>query len=190
MPAIDRDLTFLNHLARTLDNEEATPAAILDEAYQLIFEEEFGRSRAVTLSDPTSVDERSLNRIIGFMIRIVPRYTQLYQDPHAIPVTHYQRQKKLAVHLDQQLTKMLWEKVLRAQVPGLIENGLPVRDAFLDSPILFMKEDARTKRFPKNKRGGISNVQILVDRFEEKLLAKGINLEATGSDPDRFTYGP
>jgi hypothetical protein len=188
MAAPERDLTWMNHLSRDLNHEENTSVIILEEIYSEIFDDD--RNRARTLQDVNQWNAQTIDRAIDFLKRIVPRYAQLYQDPHAIPVTHYQRQKKLAIHLDQQFSKILWEKVRRADVPGLLENGLPVKDAFLDSPVLFMKEDARTKRFPKNKKGAIVNLQLLIDRFEEKLLAKGIHLESAESKEDRFTYGP
>ena len=188
MPAPERDLTWMNHLARDLNHDEDTSVKILEEVYASIFDDE--RNRARSILDVNQWNALTIDRAIDFLRRIVPRYAQLYQDPHAIPVTHYQKQKRLAIHLDQQFSKILWEKVKRAGVPGLLEEGKPVKDAFLDSPVLFMKEDARTKRFPKNKKGAIVNLQLLVDRFEDKLLAKGIHLEAEESKEERFTYGP
>jgi hypothetical protein len=187
---IDSDLVFLTQLKRILD-EQKSELEILELIYEYIYDGHFNK-RAKVLRDPGTYEDHALNRVIILFSLIVPRYVQLFQNPHGIPVTHSQKQKNLAIHLDQQFKKALWEKVKRAKVPGLLgDDGLPIKDPFLDEPILFMKQDARSKLFPKNKRGDIVNLQSLVERFAEKLTAKGICLDDIHeTKTPRFEYGP
>lgn len=118
---------------------------------------------------------RALDRVE----RIVTQYVQLYQDPRVLPVTHYKRQKKLAIHLDGLFAPLLREVVLRSGI------GLPVEDAFLDKPILFLKQEARMKGFPRNKKGGGVSRRALRERFQGKLVAKGARVLTEWEDEFR-----
>lgn len=187
-----RDLSFLIELAEILQ-EEDVPSKVLEDAYQYVFFDRLGRSRATKLTDPQEWHDRQLQRAIQLVLEIVPRYTQLFQNPQTIPVTHYKRQKTLSIHLDEQFARILRERVRRSKVGGMLdETGATISDPVLDTPILDLKQEARSKTFPKNKRGEISSLKKLKDRFEDKLFAKGIRPELVEkSEPEsRFTYGP
>lgn len=187
-----RDLNFLIELAEILQ-AEAGATSVLEKAYQYTFYDRLGRNRPVSISEPRDWHDQQLQRAIQQILKIVPRYTQFFQNPQSIPVTHYKRQKTLSIHLDDQFARILRERVRRSKVGGMLdESGATIADPVLDSPILDLKQEARGKSFPKNKRGEISILKRLEDRFEEKLAAKGIHAELPeeGEPEERFTYGP
>lgn len=188
-----KDIQFLIGLRDILQEDDA-PSFTLEKAYAHVFLDLHGRNRIYKLGDPREWHERQLLRVLHLILEIVPRYTQLFQNPQAIPVTHYKRQKTLSIHLDEQFAQVLHERVRRSKVGGMMdEQGGTISDPVLDAPILWLKEEARGKNFPKNKKGAVVSLKKLEERFESKLLDKGIRL--LPQDPDdapeeRFTYGP
>jgi hypothetical protein len=188
-----KDVQFLIDLSEILQEDDA-PSFVLEKAYAHVFLDIHGRNRIYKMSDPREWHERQLFRMLHLILEIVPRYTQLFQNPQAIPVTHYKRQKTLSIYLDEQFAKVLHERVRRSNVPGMMdEQGGTIPDPVLDAPILDLKQEARSKNFPKNKKGAVVSLKKLEERFESKLLGKGIRLTAQGPDEEaeeRFTYGP
>jgi hypothetical protein len=173
MAASDRDLILLSRALRVLDQERESAARKIGELFELLFEGE--NPREFRLSDPGAWDAQALARGLHFASEIVVRYVQLYHDPRELPVTHSKRQKRVAIHLDQQLRLLLREAVVRAGADSLREDdGTPATDDFLDEPILFLKQEARARGFPRTKKGGGASLRVLRERFAQKLEAKGV----------------
>ena len=178
MATVDQDLVRLHRIARMLSGEIKSPAFLLEELFDFVFlDEHYARNRVLRLSTISEWTAASLNLAAEVIEKIVIHYVRLYQDPHSIPVTHYQKQKRLAIHLDALFAPVLRELVIRTGYETLKDDsGLPVKDSFLDEPILFLKQEARAKGFPKTKKGGGASIAALRERFELKLVSKGARL--------------
>ena len=178
-----RDLIFLARLLRELEKDHS-PAELISEISPWILGD--GISNPPFRVNPAEKWAAStLVQAAHFIRGIVSRYVQIFQDPRNLPVTHSLRQKNVAIKLDQQFRILLREMVIRSgQV--LDENGAAVKDDFLDEPILYLKQEARSKRFPKTKNRGVK-LSDLEARFDDKLQVKGAKLSAL-QEKDSFHY--
>jgi hypothetical protein len=174
MAASDRDLIVLSRILRVLEREKESAAAKIGELFTLLFEGDNPRQREFRISDPAGWDAEALARGLHFASELVTRYVQLYQDPRELPVTHSKRQKRVAIHLDEQFALLLREGVRRFGTDSLMEDGRPVEDAFVDKPILFLKQEARAKGFPRTRKGGGVSLRALRERFALRLAGKGV----------------
>lgn len=186
MASEDLDLVRLDRISRILENERGNAAFRIENLFRYVFIGEDFRNRELRFSPCTQWGASALYRAIGLIENIVTQYVQLYQDPRVLPVTHYKRQKKLAIHLDQLFAPVLREAVYRSGIESWRDSdGAPVEDPFLDKPILFLKQEARAKGFPRNKKGGGVSRRALRERFQEKLAAKGARISAEWEDEFR-----
>ena len=178
-----RNLIVAAQLLRVLQ-KECTPAEIMTELAPLVL----GDGDLVPplrIAEGPKWQAVDLVRAIYFVREIVSRYVQLYQDPRDLPVIFSQRQKNVAIKLDQQFRILLRETVIRSG-RSLHENGTEVRDDFLDESILHLKQEARSKQFPKTKNRGVK-LSDLQTRFDDKMLVKGAKLQQLEAQ-DRFIY--
>lgn len=181
MPTPSQDIRFLEQLLQIFEKIEEPNTAILEEAHAFVIRRNVATEANWKITD--------VDKAIGLISEIVPRYVNFFFDPRLFPVTHAQKQKSLAITLDKFFSNILWQKVRINEVPELVQPGEVVKDPFLDEPILFMKQEARGKNFPKNKRGELTHPEALIERFQEKLLAKGIQ-GSRAAKQVRFEYGP
>jgi hypothetical protein len=127
------------------------------------------------LSDCRTWSALEISRGLDFVKDIATRYAQLLQDPRAIPVTHYKRQKRIAIHLDAQFSCILREAAERSgALAWMNAEEKKAHDDFLDEPILFLKQEARKKGFPHVKKGGGVSLSALRERYESKLSDRGV----------------
>lgn len=167
----------LAQITEILERENQSPATSIDALYDFIFANETHNStpgRLFRLCDSAKWNWLSVTRTVASIEPIVALYVQKFQDPRELPVTHSKRQKRVAIHLDEQFGPVLREAVVRSGLEALREeDGSPAKDPFLDEPILFMKQQARAKDFPKAKKNGGVSLPALRERFMMKLTAKG-----------------
>lgn len=165
---------MLNRIAKALEEEDA-PSFLIDDLFPLVFGRFDSESGRWTLTDPKSWTLYELKRALEFVERIATEYARIFYDPHAIPVTHYKRQKKIAIHLDQQFARCLREAASRSGAFSWMgPDELSERDHFLDEPILFLKQEMRKKGFPRVKKGGGPSRGAVRERYESKLRSRGV----------------
>ena len=171
---MERDLVFLRHALEILETEKKSPAQKIEDLFIEIFERTGAQGRTFLFTPPMNWSTNVLELAITGIREVVVAYVRLFEDPRTIPVTHYRRQKKTAIHLDSQFSRVLREVVIRTGREKLrAEDGTPAHDEFLDEPILFLKQEARAGVFPKTKKGGGLSRKFMDERFEMKLFAKG-----------------
>ena len=162
-----------------LEDEALSPAERISRVYAALFAGRVPAPRVMRLVNPSTWPSPDLVRAVASVREIVVRYVHYFQDPRELPVTHYRKQKAVAIHLDAEFGPLLRELVLRSGREALREaDGTPAKDAFLDKPILFLKEEARAKKFPKTKGGEGVSIDAVRARFVAKLEAKGAFPEA------------
>jgi hypothetical protein len=162
----DRDLIRFNQILRILDKSHLSPESRLEQLYEYIFESE---KRQIALSDSAEMekwDDESLERALAFAMQVISLYVHFYYDPSRLRVTYYKRQRRVASWLDQNISPILKERIVR-------NGGIPEPELFLNEPIFFMKREARNRAFPKSKNGSIS-LKILGERLQDKLIAKRV----------------
>ena len=168
------ELAFLRHAEEILTRAKESDAAKVAELFRLVFENPVG-PRTFRFRPVSQWESEELTHALGVLAEVIVQYVAHFADPRGIPVTYYARQKRLAIYLDSLFSPLLREVVRRSgRDPFVDEAGRPVADRFLDEPILFLKQEARHKRFPKTKRGGNASVSALRERFHLKLRAKGL----------------
>jgi hypothetical protein len=170
-----RDFVLLNRVLKILDREKEAASFKVEELHVLLFERVSTDSGTWLLSNCREWSMIEISRGLDFVKGIVTLYVQLLQDPRAIPVTHYKRQKRIAIHLDAQFSCILREAAARSgALAWMNEEELRAHDAFLDEPILFLKQEARKKGFPRAKKGGGASLSALRERYESKLSDRGV----------------
>lgn len=142
-------------LAALPDDQPRAERIELIYAY-LFANEGFGGER-VELEPPRAWPNEALERAKSQAADIVARYTELFYDPSKLPVTHYRKQRRVSARLDELISPILREIVARTG-----ETADP--DLFLNEPIFFLKKEARTRAFPKNKQGRIG-LDLVRERF-------------------------
>lgn len=173
MSAKSRDFTVMNRLVTILERDKEAAPFKLEEIYSVLFE---GVPRW-ELSSPAEWTVPELGRALEFVEEIVVRYTALFEDPRSFPVTYAKKQKRSAIFLDEQLGKVLREVAVRSgALEWMTGEERSAKDAFLDEPILFLKQEARKKGFPRTKKGGAVSLGILRERYREKQASRGVRL--------------
>jgi hypothetical protein len=171
---IELELAFLRRAEEILTRPKESDAAKVADLFRLVFENRIG-PRTFRFRPASEWEGEELARALDLLIEVIVQYVARFADPRGIPVTHYARQKRLAIYLDALFSPLLRETVRRSGRDPLVDDsGRPVTDRFLDEPILFLKQEARQKRFPKTKKGGNASVSALRERFHLKLGAKGL----------------
>jgi hypothetical protein len=166
MARSDYDYRKFAGLERELSRVNS-PANVITNVYTLIFGDAHP-PKPEQLIAPNTWDASTLARIVRLIGSIVSHYVSLFQDPRDLPVTHYWKQKKVAIFLDQQFGLFLNEALARS-------GGEVAQDDFLDKPILFLKQEARRGGFPRVKKR--ASLKAIEERFCQKLEDKGVRLE-------------
>jgi hypothetical protein len=171
----DRDIVLLHRLLDLLEPEHEAPSFKVEKLYDLLFERPSTESRTWHLSDVSKWGNAQISNALGVVKEIVVHYVRLLQDPHSIPVTHYKRQKRVAIHLDEQFALLLRAAAERSgALEWMTDEERGQKDSFLDEPILFLKQEARKKGFPRVKKGGGVSLKALQERYETKLSDRGV----------------
>lgn len=156
----------LHRLTEILSGGPAEPAESAEALYAFVFANESGGGRAFRLVEPSRWGWPELSRAVKEIAEVVALYAERFHDPRRLPVTHSRKQKRLAIHLDEQFGPVLREAVVRSGIERLVnDDGTPAADPFLDEPILSLKQAARQERRP--------TAASLRERFESKLRDKG-----------------
>jgi hypothetical protein len=156
----------LRRLIDLLSRGPRDPAESVEAIYTFVFAHESGRGRAFRMVDPARWAWPELSRAVASITEIAGLYAERFHDPRRLPVTHSRKQKRLAIHLDEQFGPVLREAVVRSGIERLVnDDGTPAADAFLDEPILSLKQAARQERRP--------TAASLRERFVSKLRDKG-----------------
>ncbi|RYZ73228.1 MAG: hypothetical protein EOP09_02185 [Proteobacteria bacterium] len=165
---LPQSITHLKRAISILSESEESPARILEMLSTFVL-----RDLPVIEENEhaTPVHKELLHEILPLIEEVVIRYVQLYQDPRDIPVTHYARQKSLAIQLDSDFSPIVRE-VVRAFGTAAPED-LEGHDAFMDEPILFLKKEARDKKIAYESKSRVE-LKALRDRFNMKLEGKGL----------------
>lgn len=168
------ELRALERMTEILEDTSTSPAQTLEALYETVFANERAGGRMFRLREIERWSWTALKKTLEAIERVATAYVQRFQDPRELPVTHSKRQKRLAIHLDEQFGPVLREAVVRSGIdPHRHEDGTPVPDPFLDEPILYLKQLARAKDFPHAKKGGGASLPALRERFTSKLADKG-----------------
>ena len=181
MSRADHDYLFLKSLQKILLKEESTPVQIISELYKALYGDQHPpRPQWKPLIEKW--ESVVIARAILLAAEIVAKYVQLFYDPKSLPVTHYWKQKQVALLLDEHFSTVMWDAIKRS---GTEENGFNIyeeleADDFLDKPILFLKQEARDRVFWNLK----NNIGLLAirDRFLEKVKSSGVHLEKLERD--------
>src|SRR4051812_21034359 len=99
MAVATRDLTLLQRILDVFESDFPSPAFRLEHLYRQVFANELPGGRMIALTDPSKWESGALVRAVDLIQEIVIHYVREYQDPRVLPVTHYKRQKRLAIHL-------------------------------------------------------------------------------------------
>lgn len=157
MSTSDRELNGLYQILRILRDKNLTAPDRIDRLYYFLFNHENFWRRQFELTVVGQWNQEALSRGMSFAEEITVQYASIYYDPRVIPVTYYQRERRVRRHLDHLFSLMICEWVHR-------QKREFVSELVTLEPIYFLKQMARQKDFPK-ARNKTPHLETLRSRF-------------------------